>query len=129
MPKTPKNNYGLTPLHIACDLGYFEIAEMLTQIPRLNVKDKCKGDTAFHLACKSGHSRIVDMIMNKADSLNIDLNAKNNFDCTPFHLACMSANSYIPKNIIEKSKQLNINLNATNLYTTEYLSLSSRVHS
>jgi len=80
--KNSKNNYGLTPLHIACDLGYFEIAEMLTQIPRLNVKDKWKGDsktrdglTVYHLACSQGKTAVVDIIVDNSKNFNIDLEA------------------------------------------------------
>ena len=46
------------------------------------------GFTAFHLACKNGHLNTVEMLIQKSNELNIDLNTKENKRRTAFHSAC-----------------------------------------
>ena len=75
----------------------------------------------FHLACKYGHSDIVEMIILKADEIEIDLNAKainaNNYSYhsdkeTAFHLACENGHFKTVEIIILKSAEFDIDLNA-----------------
>ena len=63
--KNPKDNNGITPLHIAAAHGYVEICKMiLDSVPDKNPK-AWNGKTPLHFAAKNGHEIIFNMIMPK----------------------------------------------------------------
>ena len=45
------------------------------------------GKTAFHIACIYGQKRIVEIMIDKADSKEIDLSARDTFGRTTFSIA------------------------------------------
>ena len=72
------------------------------------------GETPLHLACKNGNIQLVEMLMEKSEELNIDLNEKMGNDYTQpyecgmsaFHLVCKFGKLDMVKMFIEKSINL-----------------------
>ena len=52
----------------------------------LNTADNC-GLTAFHLACRNGRIRIIDMMIEQSEFLELDLKAEDRDDKTGYQLA------------------------------------------
>ena len=64
----------------------------------LNSKDQ-SGMTGFHLACVNGKTSIVEMIIDNADSSNIDLKAKTWARKTAFQIATDEVKELIKKKL------------------------------
>ena len=60
----------------------------------LNCKDKC-GNTCFHDACDFGCFKIVDMMIDHSESLELDLKAKNSDGKTGYQLAKPRGATYL----------------------------------
>ena len=80
--KNPANDQGVTPLHLAAEMGHIESVEIIFEW----ADDKCpmdfdEGWTPFHLASKEGHLSIVQFFLK-----NLEL-PKDNENNTPLHLA------------------------------------------
>ena len=67
----------------------------------LNCKDKC-----FHAACEFGCFKIVDMMIEHSDSLELDLKAKNSDGKTGYQLAKARGATYIANLIQTKMPSL-----------------------
>ena len=52
----------------------------------MNIKDRY-GRTAFHTACSRGHVRIVDIMIEQSESLELDFKAKDKFGETGYQSA------------------------------------------
>ena len=68
---------GLTPLHLACYLGHYEVVKFLFMNSKekgivLDVKDP-HGYTPLHDACEKGHLEIVKLFLDNSISLNINI--------------------------------------------------------
>ena len=105
---TPKNRFGHTGFHIACENGNTNIVEFLIdKSESLNFDLTSKnawGHTGFHLACDAGYTNVVEMLINKSESLNLDLTAKDKQGYSGFQLA-VKKGKYDVINMI-KSKML-----------------------
>ena len=56
---------GLSPLHMACELGFTEIANLLLKwFPHLITYQSKDGNTALHLAASHGHVDIMNALLN-----------------------------------------------------------------
>ena len=79
----PRNNDGVTPLHLAALNGHKDVAELLlANKAEVNAKDN-HGETPLHLAAVNGHKDVAELLLaNKAD-----VNAKVNDGSTPLHYA------------------------------------------
>jgi hypothetical protein len=78
-----KNNYGATPLHLACYNGYLEIVECLVENKaEINAKNN-DGYPPLHLACDKGHLDIVKYLIKNGANIN----AKDNEGYTPCDMA------------------------------------------
>ena len=62
-------------------------------------------------ACKSGETKIVQVLLERCNSEESGLNAKDEDGCTAFLLACFYGNTYVVKLLLDQS---NIDLNARN---------------
>lgn len=69
------NNDDRTPLHNACDNGYFNTVNLLLEDDRIdiNVTDK-NGNTALHYACEAGDANVIALLIKKG----MDINVTNN---------------------------------------------------
>ena len=76
------------------------------------IVEKKGGNETFQLACKNGHSKMAEMLIQKAAEFNIELNGKNLNGLTAFHLACENGYSETAELLMQKSTELNIELNA-----------------
>ena len=84
---------GHTPLMHACKNGKKDIVNYFLKFAKskkkvdfdLNQED-IHGNTAFHLACLNKHEEIVDLIIQSADKLKIQLDLKNEDEQTGYDL-------------------------------------------
>ena len=108
------NEHSLTPRQIATEQGHIGIADMLTEAiktPEIfyivghgeaglledwldsgespDVTRPSDGLSLLHLATKNNHPQLVGMLLNIAESLNLDIiNATDMYGRTPLHYAC-----------------------------------------
>ena len=113
--KNLKNEFGETPIHVACKNGRFKIVQLILKNTdmkiNVNAKDETNfGHTALDLACIRGHSDVIKILMENAALLRIDLNAKNNFGMPAFLWAFHHAD--VVKIFMENAATLGIDLNA-----------------
>ena len=118
--KNPRNSKGETPFHIVCDLGYFEIAEIIIEKSidfhlNLNKQDNCDR-TPFQNACSKGYKKIVDMLLKKSSEFNFKLGCKNALGLTAFHFACLMDHYEIAEMLMQKSSEIDLDLNSTNIF-------------
>ena len=52
-------------------------------------------DTAFHFACMNGFSKIAELLMEKSEELDIELNEQNGVGYSAFHLACLMREEWL----------------------------------
>lgn len=80
---TPCGDFGNTPLHIAAEMGYYSVAEMLIKDKvDINAKNKI-GETPLHLAVMMGHKTIAELLLNN----HADASITNTKGETPFDQA------------------------------------------
>jgi ankyrin repeat protein len=73
---------GWTPLHLAAQRGFKEVAELLLAYKApVNAKSK-RGDTPLHWAA-NGHKEVAELLLAK----KADVNAVDNGGWTPLHMA------------------------------------------
>ncbi|KAL8614249.1 hypothetical protein ACOMHN_026466 [Nucella lapillus] len=79
--KEPKT--GHTALHWACRSGHFSTIYCPSPSSFINSREPKTRHTALHWACRSGHFDVVRLLLE--NGANID--AKNNFRCSPVYMA------------------------------------------
>ena len=119
----PKNEQGVTPLHLAAAEGHLEICKQMLKviependecIDELNPKDN-EGSTPLHYSALKGQLSICRLLLknlvlkNSVNSL-VDINPKNKFGFTPLHFA--EKNGHLP--IVEMLAHNIYDLNVTN---------------
>ena len=137
--------YRFSPFHLACNNGHTNVVKTIISNleflentskfdkgsrglfgklskkksrQKLNIELNSRSlmhSTAFHLSCMNGHSKIVEMLIQKSDELNIDLNAVDytrSEGRTAFQWVCAVGNSEIVKILMENSIEFSIHLNA-----------------
>ena len=92
-----KVKYGYTAFIQACKYGWTDIVSMMLENAKeaknkidVNAKDDLKEKTGFMWACACKHLEVIDLLMTKAESFNIDLqckdkDGKSGFDYFPQH--------------------------------------------
>lgn len=101
-----KEWYGKTALHLACEHGQYEVAEILIAVASANVNaTSSNGWTALHFSCAMGFIAIVKLLARSFD-VNVDsLTDKNE---TALHLACEHGYSNIVRYLVD---DLHANIN------------------
>ena len=102
-----EDRYGITPLHLACQVGNVEGVQVLltAQHIRLDVKDG-NGDTPLHEACFHGKEEITELLLNEMKKTNRpELTVKNDLGLTPFHLACSKGHVKIANHLLKYSTE------------------------
>ena len=101
-----EDKYGITPLHLACQVGNADgVRVLLTdQRIKLDAKDG-NGDTPLHEACFHGREIITTMLLHHMKETNkLDLLiVKSDLGLTPFHLACREGHLLIASQLLEYS--------------------------
>ena len=94
-----------TPLHIACEKGYFEIFKILTNHPQCNIEAENNiKQRPLHKACLSGNVYVVQhLVVEKGCGVT----AKDKYSETPLHKACGEGRFEIVK-ILTNHPQCNI---------------------
>ncbi|MBI5133387.1 MAG: ankyrin repeat domain-containing protein, partial [Thaumarchaeota archaeon] len=92
-----------TPLHIAAQCGYDDVAGVLLE----NSADVNAGDmlgcTPLHLAASIGHESMVELLIKNG----ADVNAKDANGLTPLHLAALYGNNQAVKILIRNDADVN----------------------
>ncbi|KAL5591313.1 hypothetical protein FOVSG1_010202 [Fusarium oxysporum f. sp. vasinfectum] len=90
-----------TPLHVASDKGYYEIASQLISAgANCNATDS-QGMTPLHLASFHNHSKIVALLLPETPVPVVDVDAKANDGRTSLHLASLQGNELIVKALLQ----------------------------
>ena len=100
----PKNEQGVTPLHLAAAEGHLEICKQMLKviependecIDDLNPKDN-EGSTPLHYSASKGQMSICRLLLKNLvlKNLLVDINPKNKFGFTPLHFA--EKNGHLP---------------------------------
>ena len=110
---TETNEDKMTPLLLACKLNKPKIVKATlcqakSQDVAINARDD--GDTAFTWACGAGWTAVVAMMLEMAQEVKIDLNAKMIFEMTGFNVACYFKHSEVINLIMAKAESLQIDL-------------------
>jgi len=111
-----------TPLMKACELGKTEIVQALldkaknNQDIAVNAHESKYEYSAWHFACKNGHQKIVDLLIQNAKYLQINLNIRANYNWTGFMRACCYGKVEVAETIINNSVEYGIDLNAQDRY-------------
>ena len=104
-----------TPLILACIRRSPKIANAIlcqakAQDIAINAKDDDVGRTAFIFACEYGLTAFVAMILEMAQDIKIDLNAKDDLKRTGFIFACEYKHSEVIDLILATAESLKIDL-------------------
>ena len=69
--KNPKNDTGLTPLHLAASKGHFEICDLILKNTNdKNPEDWSYGLTPLHAAAQSEHIQVFQLIFDSVEIKN-----------------------------------------------------------
>lgn len=79
---------GMSPIHLAADLGHHQCLQIMLEIKGFNVNAKTKERqlTALHLAAEGGYYECVEVLLDKG----AESNSVNHRGQTPLHLAARS---------------------------------------
>ena len=97
-----EDRYGITPLHLACQVGNVDGVKVLLTAEhiKLDAKDG-NGDTPLHEACFHGKEKITKMLLKEMKKTKkSELMVKNDLGLTPFHLACREAHFNIATDLL-----------------------------
>lgn len=85
LPPLQNPEHGPSPLHKACQYGFYDIVVLLMAHPDIRVNQKNElGWTPFSLACANGRTEVVKLML-KDERVNI--NTGNKLDQTPLWIA------------------------------------------
>lgn len=79
---------GLSPIHLATDLGHPQCLKIMLEVKGVNVNARTKEKelTPLHLAAEGGYVECIEILLEKGG----DANARNHRGQTPLHLAARS---------------------------------------
>ena len=93
MQVNAKNTYGITPLHLACQVGNLQGVKLLIDHEKITLDAKdYNGDTPLHEACYHGNEEIAEALLDKMKQCDkLDLAIKNELELTPLERAIAPA--------------------------------------
>ena len=109
----------VTPIHLACQTGSYEIADMLTRFTNIAICDRHQR-TPLHYASIFGHDKIVRRLLKKKDSELLITKAGDYRGGTPFHLSCAKEyqrNSEVLEVFLRYPEFIDPNIRDTDGYT------------
>jgi FOG: Ankyrin repeat len=99
-----RGNFGMTPLHLAVNMGNREAVEILLNSGAdPNVKDLA-GGTPLHWAVASGFPDLIELLLERG----ADPNARDNAGNTPLHIAAMGSISEVAEIFMELAPRLGL---------------------
>jgi ankyrin repeat protein len=104
-----KNSQGLTPLYIACDKQYGDIAIVLIK-KKANLGVLCgPGDCPLHRICARGMTSLLDQIMSFPPSMGIRIpfDTKTSTGMTAMHVAAKAGFTGIVKLLVKGANMIN----------------------
>lgn len=106
VPVNGYDNAGMTPLHIASDIGNLRILRELLDDKRVKINAKTKAEkyTALHLAAENGYGDCLQLLL-KHDA---DVNAQSAKLQTPLYLACKQAHIDCVEILLEHEATVNV---------------------
>ena len=103
--KNPRDDSGLTPLHMAANKGYLEICKLLMK--GLSNKNPVSDDgqhTPLHLAlAHSGDLDTVKLLLQNSEDVKSLVNAANKNQQTPLHIAAQHGKNSVIKVLLDNS--------------------------
>lgn len=98
------NTSGDTPLHKACEIGYYNsVVTLLQHQAEYNVTNN-KGYSPLHLSSLNGHESIVKLLL----QIDADVQSVTKTGFTALHLACYKGYETIVKLLVEKRANLDV---------------------
>jgi ankyrin repeat protein len=98
---------GNTPLHLACQFGYYEVARIFLKKIENPTKLNSFGETPLHLATKSGNLKLVQYIV---ENTNTNINSQDFQGNTPLHFALKEGHTSVVQYFLSQGKYLNLKL-------------------
>jgi ankyrin repeat protein len=99
-----QDDTGWTPLHLAAQKGFKDIAELLlANKAEVNARSK-RGDTPLHWAAGNGHKEIVELLLGN----QADVNAQDNGGWTPLHMAARPGYQEVLQVLLANKAKVNI---------------------
>ena len=99
-----KNDRDMTPLHIACQEGHHDVLKVLE--PHLSAEDLTQKDrernTVLHLACEGGKKETVQLILDKAENVEVLISEQNVRGEAPIHFAAHNGFEDIVELLLKK---------------------------
>ena len=128
-PVQLNNEYGQTPLHIACQHGQFDIVRLLVEVygAHPDIKDN-KGCMPLHEACLAGDLNILAYMLDlcfkrKTDFTDMDIHGN-----TVMHKACQSGNVAAVRYIVAHINRTPCSMCKLNLYEDNVISYHKCLH-
>ena len=82
---TTADKDGLTPIHLAVSLGYFDTTEKLLKRPQMTIfGNTYKGKNIIHLAAATSNAVLLSLLLDSYNTLHL-INEGDNTLCTPLH--------------------------------------------
>ena len=82
---TTTDKDGLTPIHLAVSLGYFDTTEKLLKRPQMTIfGNTYKGKNIIHLAAANSNAILLSLLLDSYNTLHL-INEGDNTLCTPLH--------------------------------------------
>ncbi|XP_063924516.1 putative ankyrin repeat protein RF_0381 [Zophobas morio] len=123
------NQYGITPLHIACECSEPYVAALLTHFgANASVLDSNKNNVLHYLMRSEGDEEELHMVLVVFLDLNIfDINTQNIYGTTALHLACQYCHYKLVKVLLLEEAKVDIldNDNNSALHYASYSNKSS----
>ncbi|KAF5277481.1 hypothetical protein FQR65_LT03818 [Abscondita terminalis] len=91
---------GMSPIHLAADLGHLQCLKIMFETKGINVNAKTKEKelTALHLAAEGGYVDCVELLLQKG----ADANIRNHRGQTPLHLAARAQSVECVETLLRK---------------------------
>lgn len=99
------NEYGQTPLHIACQHGQFDIVRLLIEVygAHPSIRDN-RGCMPLHEACLAGNLNVVAYMLNIPSEGDLDFTDADTYGDTILHKACRSGSVVVTRYIVEQAR-------------------------